>query len=165
MHSRVFSVTVGDEKREHDFFLTSELESNDFVGNVADYIMNVKDNGVKNEPEFSIKRLVDYLEYYLGDLFKFDSKDNSFIFAEGFKQKFFKNIFEKLKDIINNMTLEEFSGCKCEDYPLDNVERLINDEYGYYIYTDEYNTLDEFIRFIAEPGVKYTIGDIVDYHY
>lgn len=160
MHSRVFHVETDKTIKED---LAYELEENGFVGEVADYAVNIApDDDGPNGYDNAVNWFKEVIEKRLGNLVTFYD-DNSFEFSAGFKQKWFKDSFEDLKSIINNMSLDDFASSGMLTYKIQN---MIEAKFEFYIYSidNSYSTLDEFIREDAIDHVKYYINNIVDYH-
>lgn len=161
MHSRVFHIeTVNTLEEKLD--LAYELEENGFVGEVADYAVNIDENGGANGAFSAIQWLKDCMVKRLGDLITFND-DNSFEFSAGFKQKWFKDTFEDFKSVINDITLDDFASSGILTYKIQN---MVESKFEFYIYSIDncYSTLDSFIREDAKEHVRYYIHGIVDYH-
>ena len=162
MHSRVFHVET-DKTLKEDLDLAYELEENGFVGEVADYAVNIApDDDGPNGYDNAVNWFKEAIEERLGNLVTFYD-DNSFEFSAGFKQKWFKETFESFKSVIENMTLDDFATSELLTY---KIQSMIEAKYEFYIYKEDngYCTLDNFIREDAVDHVKYYIKDVADYH-
>jgi len=152
MHSRIFQLSESPISKED--YITEELFYDDFVGQIADYVDD------STEREEDIKWLINTIEKYGAT---YNEKEQSIVFLKGFKDSYFKERFQKLKEVIQNMNLSEFSTGFMKVYELKD---LIEDEYGFYIYyNDSYAPIDAFVREDVEEGKKYFIGNVLDYHF
>lgn len=80
------------------------------------------------------------------------------------KKKYFANAFERFKKALNEIvdcTLDDFTK---EIWSMWNLNDSYNDEFSFYVYTDDPITFDEFVRH-SPIGQKFYIGGTVDYHY
>jgi len=154
MHSTIFQLEEKPLRFEEDF-ATEEDFYDDFVGVIADYVSDDVDRDVE------IQYFVKYLEKYG---VKYNAKEQSIIFLKGFKEKYFKERFFKLKEAVQKLTFENFIKDTLEVWEIKN---LIDEKYGIYIYSNEssWMTLDEFVRCNLKEGQKYYIGTVLDYHF
>lgn len=83
---------------------------------------------------------------------------NSIVFPEGFREKYFSRRFEKLKETVEGMTLEQFCG------NVYNLQSLIEQECSYYIYADGLYKFDYWLREYMVPGKAYYVGNVVFAH-
>lgn len=97
---------------------------------------------------------IDFIKNYA------DLNNNSFIFHKDAKEKYFKSSFEKFKELVSKMSLEDFAD---DNYQYE-LSSLIEDRFGDYIQSDEYGlcTFDFFVRNIVQ-GRTYYLGGIVGY--
>lgn len=155
MHSKIFQLERTPLKEEE--FVTEEEFYDNFVGSIADYV----DSDIDREEE--ILYFVNQLKPY-GIIFY--PEEQSILFKEGFKEKYFLEKFNKLKQLTSELTLKEFAGIETfDELKLWRIKQLIEDKFGIYIYTKNYWTpLDAFLREMEE-GEKYYFGSVIDYHY
>lgn len=154
MHSRIFQM----EKAPVDlaeYMVEEDIENSGFFNTIADYI------DCDTDRIDDISWLVKHLSSF--DEIIYDKLEDSIIFKEGFKQKYFAKPYKKLVDTIAETTLEEFSGNNT--MKLFIMQNAIENKYGFYVY-DEGNgcvTFDYFVRNLTE-NTKYYIGATIDYH-
>jgi len=153
MHSTIFQLEEKPLRFEEDF-ATEEDFYEDFVGSVADYVSDDIDRDEE-------------IQYFIEDLEKYgityNPEDQSIIFHEGFKESYFTEKFFKLKEAVQELTLEDFIKDTLKVWEIKN---LIDKKYGRYIYSGSmWMTIDEFIRYYMEEGKKYYIGSVLDYHF
>lgn len=80
------------------------------------------------------------------------------IFSQETKGNYFRERFEKMKQLAGGMTLDQFSESKEE---VKHLKLIIDDEFGDAVYfNSSFYTLDDFIRDV-EPGMKYFIGNVL----
>lgn len=153
MHGKIFQLEEKPLRFEEDFVIEEDFY-NDFVGTIADYVSEDVD---RNEE----------IQYLIEDLRKYgityNAKEQSIIFLKEFKEKYFKERFEQLKEIVKCISLKEFIE---ETLKVWEIENLINKKYGTYIYHNEiWISMDDFVREYMEEGKKYYIGTVLDYHF
>ena len=155
MHSRIFQLSNEPISKEdyigEDFFFEDS-----FIGLVADYV-----DGDTNREE-DIQWFIDSLSSY-SDYFEYDKDEQSIIFKDGFSKKYFSKRLEKLKELVNNMTINEFCNNSMEVY---TIENLVENKFGFYVVDHNYviRSLDDFIRNLT-PNEKYYFGATIDYHF
>ena len=146
-----YSPIEKDERVEESTFYE------DFVGTIADYVDEIKEEGDRKE---CIKCFVGSMG---PDIVTFDEKAESITFSEDAKRLYFKNAYHEFMMMTLKLTLTDFATTDLKPYKL---SKLIENKYDYYIYIDgSYYTLDYFMRIIAEPGKPYYFGGIVKYHF
>lgn len=149
MHSRIFQLSTRPISESN--YITESLFYNGFVGNIADYVSNDVDR------DKDIEWFISTIEIYGAE---YNKADESILFTRGFKEKYFEHRFNRLKKIISTMTLEDFTRSGVWVY---EIEKLVDDKFGFYIYEGHLQTLDEFVRCL-ETEVAFYIGGIIDYH-
>lgn len=158
MHSRMFQliITKPCENKEID---DSLIDS--FVREVADYVYQSK----------SRNQDIDWILSYLGgieecnELFVYDDKEQSIIFKEGFKLGFFERKHQYLKEYVQELSLEGFSGEQYDDGAIYKLQQCISEEYEFYIVDEEWwYPLDQFVRGLSY-NTKYYFGEVLDYHF
>lgn len=153
MHGKIFQLEEKPLRFEEDFACEEDFYD-DFVGRIADY---VSDDIDKNTEIFYF---IDELKKYGID---YNYEEQSIVFLEGFKEKYFEKRFEGLKEMVRNISLKEFIEDTVKVW---KIENLINKKYDIYIYHGEiWMTMDDFIREYMEENKKYYIGTVLDYHF
>ncbi len=155
MHSRIFQISENPVKKEEYINVDKILDSESFVGTIADYV-------AESDREEDIEWLVSCIKDYG---IEYDNQQDMIIFKKGFKENYFQGRFEKLKEKINSMTLEEFAK---GDFSLYEIRMLIEEKFGFYVYykgdyCDDIMPFDSFVRMMEEER-KYYIGGTLDYH-
>jgi len=151
MHSRIFQL-VSEPINEDDYATEADFLDG-FVGSIADYVAEVDDRAE------DIRWFASYVEQYGGE---YNPDEESITFPEGFALDYFRDRLEEVKCMVNNLTLEQFVTDTLCAYEL---RRLIEDEFGFYVYIDNYyETLDDFVRNL-QGEQKYYIGAVLDYHF
>lgn len=131
-----------------------EMDESDFYGNVgyeAVYFQNESDN-------HSAESLIDYLKQFGMEIGT--KKDTSgreypwFSFSKESREEYFRKKYVKTKEIVDKMTLEEFST------DVVTLMHTIEDTYSDAMYfNDSIYSMDHFFREMG-PG-RYYIGNIV----
>ncbi|SDF51992.1 hypothetical protein SAMN04244560_00854 [Thermoanaerobacter thermohydrosulfuricus] len=153
MHSNIFQLEERPLRFEEDYACEEDFYEG-FVGTVADYVSE----DVNREEE--IKYFVEFLKKY-GIMY--NPEEQSIVFPEGFKIQYFRERLEKLKKIVEDITIEEFSTDSTKVWILKN---LIEEKYGVYIYYKKtWKNFDEFVRYDLQEGGKYYIGSVLDYRF
>ena len=159
MHSRIYQITTepvpADEHLSESYFCEHW-----FVGSIADYVAGGLNHGLEIDcfKESLVKSRVAF----------FHSDDCFSILPRG-KETYFRHTFADFSDAVKkaaSVSLEDFAGngeCSSLVY---RIKNSFCDKFGPYVSSDEFDTipLDEFIR-DAEPGKRYYIGGILDYHW
>jgi|GEM_PF-2251128 len=153
MHEVIIQLEEEPLRFEEDFACEEDFYD-EFVGTVADYVSEDVDREEK-------------IEYFVENLKKYgityNPKDQSIIFHKGFKEKYFAEKFFKLKEAVQELTLEDFVR---DTSKVQRIEDLINKKYNTYIYTkNTWMTIDEFLRYSMEEERAYYIGSVIDYHF
>ena len=159
MHSRIFQITTEYVQKE-EYISESDFWEHWFVGNIADYVSDDVDRA---------EEILNLRQYFESMKVAEFSEDNSFKLLTDGKVKYFKTEFKRFSESVKkaaDVNLEEFaSGAKCEDLVF-NIKSSYCDKFGWYVSSEEFGTIpmDEFIR-SAEPGKRYYIGGVLDYHW
>ena len=123
-----------------------------FVGSIADYVDDVKDEIRGEVLEFHLKRTG----------FKFSRNKLTIVSAEDY----FKNRYQKLIESASELSrtsLEDVASGKAWMLVW-NINDCYDDKFGDYIYYDGYlETMDSFVR--NNEGETFYVGGVVDYHY
>lgn len=157
-HSRILQIHY-EPIEDYDRITEELFFDNGFLDSVGDY---VSDN---TDEESDIK---DLLSSFPEDYIKYNDKDKTIIFKEGFKKAYFKPEYEKFKSIVSQFDLELFSGVTSysEDKKacIYTLKNSIENVFGTYIYEDYYMCLKEFLRELDE-GKTYYFGATIGYHW
>lgn len=149
MHSRIFQLS--SQPINEDDYITEDLFYDGFVGSIADYVSSDTDR------ESDIEWFISFLEKY-----GVKREGNAAYFPKGFKEIYFEKRLKELKEKVSNMTLHDF----CDSFEAYSLCALIEDRYGFYIYTDSHGlmTLDDFVRNLENED-KFYFGATIDYHF
>lgn len=151
MHSRIFQLSTEPIKKEDYITGDTIIHDTGFIGYVADYVSEEVDR--KEDIKWLLESITPYGAIY-------DEKEECLIFPKGFKERYFEKKFAALKEIVQEMSLEDFANDSLLAYKLKST---IIDRFSFYIYEDYYEPIDDFIRNL-EVDTKYYIGGILDYH-
>jgi hypothetical protein len=155
MHSRLFQLS--EEVIAKDNYIEEQDLYDSFVGPIADYV------------EESENR-IDDLGWLASELTPhgatIDIEQGTVYLPKGFKISYFKKRYEEFKKLAGRISLEAFAGVDGAPdahwkHPL---EMLIENKFGFYVYTDYLQTLSDFVRY-AKEDTTYYVGAIFDYHY
>lgn len=167
MHSRIFQLEEIKKEVENNFLKENEIIDNHywFLNRVADYVVDISDEKERNT---EIKWFVDDVLKTESDenLFEVDNEQKSITFFSGFKYRYFIKRYNRLKELVNEMELDEF--CKQWSVTIDNIEDTIEDKFGFYIFNEDDGliTLDSFIRSLPnDDEITYYFGGVLDYHF
>ena len=149
MQCNVFELSRHPIKKQ-DRLTDCDLMEHPFVGSVADYVQEIED---------PYEDVVGWLVNELGAAVVYNNEDNSITFVH--TDMFFKQDFEKFKELVKDITFEQFKDWRW----VFQVKDCISDKYGTYIYFGYPQPLDEFIRENVKVGDLFYIGCIVDYHW
>lgn len=153
MHSRLFQLSL-EPIEESDFIEEYDLEDC-FIGQIADY-------AVESDDKIGDIKWLDSVLKPHGAII--DHEKKTIFFPEGFKISYFKKKYESFKEAVDSLTIEKFAGVS-ERSGMDMyiIKSLLEDKFGFYIYVDYPQTLDDFVRYLEENKMYY-IGNIMDYH-
>lgn len=158
MHSRILGITT---KQYYDEYLNEsgenmklpDFEMMDQLPGWADYVDT--DTDLQSDFEWFCNCIENkYLHYNI--------EKHTIKFDKGFAEEYFKNRFQKLKEIINaDDGLKLFSNGTGH-----TIARLVQDKGGFIISDEDgsWDELDDFIRNI-DYDVEYIVFDSVDYHW
>lgn len=83
-------------------------------------------------------------------------------FPKGFRERYFEERLKQLKNLVKNITIEQFSSDGMDEY---NIRSLVQDKFDTYIQIESgLNCLDSFVRSSQEDTLFY-LGGIVYYHH
>lgn len=134
---------------KEDFIEPYTFDDDDDIRYVADYVCE-RDN---------YKESVEWFIEQLGDAVEYNEEDNSFTVID--RESFFKEDFKEFRAITEDFTLHDF----CDSSWMNKIQHLARPWFGTYIYLDNYSQhINEFMRYYCDPGDKYYIGGICDYH-
>lgn len=152
MHSMIIQFSLSPIY-EDDYMTEDDFIDNGFVGWIADYVNSDIDR------DDYIQWFLDFVEPYG---IEYNSEDQSVIFLPGFKRKYFEERLQKLKDYVQNLSIESFAS---DIFVSSDIQKLVEDEFGFYVYEDgDLMPFDYFVRTLSE-GQKYFIGGVLDYHF
>lgn len=119
----------------------------------ADFLKGLEGDDHRCAPYFSVENADDGVPF-------------SVTFAEAYRDAYFKKQYNRFKELLDHLTQESyfkaFVGHEIK-YRLDEISKLVEDEYGDYVYMDEeYTTLDAFLRY-AQSDVPYYLGALFYY--
>lgn len=162
MHSRIFKLTndpEADTITESDIYDLQKW----FVNSIADYVCETDEECVLEDVMWLINTLdVNAKEY----MYITNKNENHILitFKKGFKREYFRNKFNKFKNTVDSMTLEDFSGLT--DFDMYYISLHIKENRGFYVLTeyDELITFDEFVRSIDDENVTFYLNGTLDYH-
>lgn len=109
------------------------------------------------------KDLMEVLEQLGAKISTDEDGRNYFQISDQVKQNYFRNRFDRLKKIVQEMTLETFS---CDG--VSDVQEIVEESYDNAVYLGDYGydrflSFDWFIR-EAETDVSYYIGNVILMH-
>lgn len=159
MHSRIFQLERSLEDinnyslEEYQFYC--DCKHSWFIGYIADYVD--EDTNRNEDIEWFLECYHDFNEY-----FKANNKiEESITFSPNFKKAYFNGRFERLKQQINSITIDEFTN-SLKAYTL---KELIENRFDFYIYSrDKLQTMDDFVRDLPDKEITYYFGNTLDYH-
>lgn len=139
------------------------------MGRGTIFEISKRKTGMINEENFYdiVPIMADYVEdsqnqdCLLNLLSKLGAKtgENFFILTDDVKYQYFASRLDKIKEIVSNLTLEEFASSD-----MYTLKYLIENDYGDLVYENEnLISLDQWIR-EADTGVKYFVGNTVYMH-
>lgn len=157
MHSRIFEVSTSPFSSVGDYYDFDFPSDSMFFSPSVDYIVKSEDR------KDDLHWLKQNLDTYDGVTFEGDS----FSFDFRYKNNYFESRLAELKQMVRDITLDEFSGQNQEAWMKNyRIEQSIDDQLGFRIYSEfaGNTSIDQFIR-DSKPNTTYYIGGIGDYHY
>ncbi len=147
-----------DDNKLEEYQFDYDCRHSWFIGHVADYVN--EDTNEKEDIEWFLGCYRDFNEY-----FRVNNKDieiESITFLPGFKRAYFNGRFERLRQQINSMTIDDFT----DSLRVYGLKELIENKFGFYICSeDNLQTMDNFVRKLPDREVTYYFGNTIDYHY
>lgn len=163
MHSRIFQLSkdkVTEPLTESDIITYNEW----FVGQIADYVNENTDR--ENDIDWLLQTLNEEVSKYI-TITKMNNVYISITFKSGFKEQYFKEKLIKLKELVKNLTLEDF--CDPGSIVIYSIENKIESKFGFYVYNDETGYIVPFDAFVRELNgtveETYYFGSTIDYHW
>jgi hypothetical protein len=155
-HSCIYQISKKPYESEDDKYLAKEDFYETFVGSVADYVSEIKND--------SCKIFTSLVRAFPQEFIDCDLEKHSFCFKPGFKEAYFQNKYKAFRQLAEAITLSEFANDTLTAYKL---ALLLRDRYDIYLsWYDSYGgyvCLDDFVR--DEPiGQTYYVGGALDYH-
>lgn len=163
MHSRIFQLS-NDEVTE-PLTESSIIAFNEwFVNQIADYV----DENTNRESD------IDWLLQTFNEetckyitVFKTNDLYVSITFKPGFKEEYFREKFTRLKELVKNLTLEEFSDSS--SITAYSIKDEVESKFGFYVYNNETEFIIPFDTFVRELNgtveETYYFGNTIDYHW
>jgi len=156
---------ISKEPIPEENYIEEDSFCENFVGVIASHV------SADTDRKENINDLYSELKEY-GVIY--NPEEDSIIFLEGFKEKYFAARFEKLKKALQSMSLKQFAS---DSFAIFEVMNLIEQKFGFYIcvesplqkddfgtfYTRTWQSLDSFVRDELEEGEKYYIGGTLEY--
>lgn len=161
MHSRIMGVLTKENynklmEENSGIIKMPNFAEFDHLPGWADYV----DDEVNFEEDF--EWFCDFLNTN-NDYFEYNPETHTIRFTKGFKEQYFKNRFEKLREMLNAEDgFEKF----CSDGASYMLKSAVEDETGFLV-TDDYGdwmNLDQFIRYL-DCGEEYVVFGSLDYHW
>lgn len=152
MHSRIYQIST-EPIHKDDYITESDFYDHWFLNSIADYVNHDTDR------EQDIEWLKDCAKGYV-----VDSDEHGYYIMVTNKEEYFKRSFDEFKaalDKIKDCTIEDFVKGIGEMWTID---KAYEDKFGFYFYTDDPITFDDFVRH-AELNKKFYIGATIDYHW
>lgn len=152
MSRYIVQLTTKPVEKE-DYIAEFDLIEEPFVGTVAYYV----DENVDRDEYLKI-----FKESFESiPLCEVNSEENTITFKEGFKEAHFTERLRRLKDAVENLTLDEFM---VDGSAIYDIHQLIENKYEMYVY-DDYCQLMSFDTFVRSMVVDtpYYIGGFLSY--
>lgn len=89
----------------------------------------------------------------------------SFEFQENGDTRYFNDQFNKLKELVNNLTLETFASKYNVSYKIRQLADSTHNTYVYYVPYGQAMTLDAFVRYMGRSGKKFIVENAFSYHF
>ena len=129
-----------------------EYQLYDHLPDIAEYVETVKNR--EEEKEYLLEDMKD-----LGAVVGSEEGIDYIIFTKDCKENYFRERFLKVKKMVGDMSLEEFSSSD-----LCTLRDTIQDDWGDMVYKEDFMMpFDQFIR-TADADVKYYIGNMIYLH-
>lgn len=163
MHSRIFQLS-NDEVTE-PLTESSIIAFNEwFVNQIADYVDENTDR--ESDIDWLLQTFNEETCKYI-TVFKMNDFYVSITFKPGFKEEYFREKFTKLKELVKNLTLEEFSDSS--SITAYSIKDEVESKFGFYVYNNETEFIIPFDTFVRELNgtveETYYFGSTVDYHW
>lgn len=148
MHSRIFQLSHNQHETPIDCDFVEEFG---FVAYPVDYVIQ----------SFDIQEDIERLAECYEDL-PISVENNTITFHKGFKEQYFTQKLETVKECANNLDLDKL--LHYVPYELCHVDSNME---GYKVYTEAEGIydFDDFVRFSIDEDVPYTVINTIDYHY
>ena len=147
-----------DDNKLEEYQFDYDCRHSWFIEQVADYVS--EDTNEKEDIKWFLRCYRDFNEY-----FRVNNKDieiESITFLPGFKRAYFNGRFERLRQQINSMTIDDFT----DSLRVYGLKELIENKFGFYICSeDNLQTMDNFVRELPDREVTYYFGNTINYHY
>jgi hypothetical protein len=141
-----------------------------FLREVADYVDDIGLSHYDDEQKTFFDGLTDACSQCV-EIFH-DGNGDGFILSEGFREKYFEKSYEiflrALAELNQNVCREAFVKGSLDQF-VREMRSALYDKFGSYVicsdWAEDIETLDHFMRYTAEPNVKYYLRNILDYHW
>ena len=163
MHSRIFQLS--NNEITEPLTESSIITSNEwFVGQIADYVN--ENTNREDDIDWLLQTLDEEVSKYI-TIAKTNNTYVSITFKPGFKEQYFRERLIKLKELVKDLTLEDF--CDPISIAVHSIENKIESKFGFYVYNDETEYMMPFNAFIRELNgaveETYYFGSTIDYHW
>lgn len=141
MHTRVFQLenNKGTDREELEYMEEFFERQDEVEADDADF---------QNSIDMMVNALPD-------GSFTYNPEEQSITFNPGFEEAYFEKSFKKMKELVQSMTLVEFS--RDSDQLLD-LKQAVNSQFDYYAYSSAsmLESFDTFVRNLEEHGEERT---------
>lgn len=150
-------IQVSKQPLNADDYVEESAFYDNFCGWIADYVDDEVDSQVRDEV------ISGFLKVFGNDvIIRYGNDQISFKVNDGWKEKYFSQQLQYIKDYIQLATVESMMN----GFTQYELEKHISDPFGTYIYEEGYGltTLQVWLRYMA-PETPYFFGAVIDYHY
>lgn len=145
-------IELSEEKvLEEDWISKEDFYDSYIIGTAADYV------------DDTMNRCED-LHYFYERIERLgatvDRENETITFPEGFAKEYFKARIKTLKNLVKDLTLDQFAADGMEEY---TIRKIIKNEFDDYIHFNYLMPLDSFVRKL--DGTKtFHVGGVALYH-
>lgn len=171
MHGRIYQIIKEPMPDMVDWIGSIDFDCDGyFLQEVADYVDDIDERLYDDEQKTFFDGLTDACSQCVGIIH--DENGAGFILSDGFREKYFEKSYEiflrTLAELNQNVCQEAFVKGGLEQ-SVKEMRSALDDKFGSYVicsdWTGDVETLDHFMRYTAEPNVKYYLRNILDYHW
>lgn len=163
MHSRIFQLSndeVTEPLTESSIIINNEW----FVSQIADYVN--ENTNRESDIDWLLQTFNEEICKYI-TVFKMNGSYVSITFKPGFKEEYFREKFIRLKELVKNLTLEEFSDSS--SITAYSIKDEVESKFGFYVYNNETEFIIPFDTFVRELNgtveETYYFGNTINYHW